>query len=71
MLLADAMALQFSRPLFMIPLAVFLLGETVRLRRTVVAAVGFAGIVLYARPFSAVSSRMRLSARLARLQAWW
>lgn len=52
MLLADAMALQFSRPLFMIPLAVFLLGETVGLRRTVVAAVGFAGIVLYARPFS-------------------
>src|SRR5262252_9113354 len=35
MLLADAMALQFSRPLFMIPLAVLLLGETVGLRRTV------------------------------------
>jgi drug/metabolite transporter (DMT)-like permease len=52
MLLADAMALQFSRPLFMIPLAVFLLGETVRLRRTAVAAVGFAGIMLYARPFT-------------------
>jgi drug/metabolite transporter (DMT)-like permease len=52
MLLADAMALQFSRPLFMIPLAVFLLGETVGLRRTAVAAVGFVGIVLYARPFS-------------------
>jgi drug/metabolite transporter (DMT)-like permease len=52
MLLADAMALQFSRPLFMIPLAVFLLGETVGLRRTAVAAVGFVGIVLYARPFT-------------------
>jgi drug/metabolite transporter (DMT)-like permease len=52
MLLADAMALQFSRPLFMIPLAVFLLGETVGVRRTAVAAVGFVGIVLYARPFS-------------------
>jgi drug/metabolite transporter (DMT)-like permease len=52
MLLADAMALQFSRPLFMIPLAVFLLGETVGVRRTAVAAVGFAGIVLYARPFT-------------------
>jgi drug/metabolite transporter (DMT)-like permease len=52
MLLADAMALQFSRPLFMIPLAVFLLGETVGLRRTAVAAVGFIGIVLYARPFT-------------------
>jgi drug/metabolite transporter (DMT)-like permease len=52
MLLADAMALQFSRPLFMIPLATFLLGETVGLRRTAVAAVGFAGIMLYARPFT-------------------
>jgi drug/metabolite transporter (DMT)-like permease len=52
MLLADAMALQFSRPLFMIPLAVFLLGETAGLRRTAVAAVGFVGIVLYARPFT-------------------
>jgi drug/metabolite transporter (DMT)-like permease len=52
MLLADAMALQFSRPLFMIPLAVFLLGETVGARRTAVAAVGFVGIVLYARPFT-------------------
>ena len=31
MLLADAMALQFSRPLFMIPLAVLLLGEIVGL----------------------------------------
>ena len=28
-LLADAMALQFSRPLFMIPLALLFLGETV------------------------------------------
>jgi drug/metabolite transporter (DMT)-like permease len=52
MLLADAMALQFSRPLFMIPLAVLLLGETVGLRRTAVAVVGFAGIALYARPFT-------------------
>ena len=29
MLLADAMALQFSRPLFMIPLAILFLGEFV------------------------------------------
>jgi drug/metabolite transporter (DMT)-like permease len=52
MLLADAMALQFSRPLFMIPLAILLLGETPGWRRTAVAAVGFAGILLYARPFT-------------------
>jgi drug/metabolite transporter (DMT)-like permease len=52
MLLADAMALQFSRPLFMIPLAVLLLGESPGLRRTAVAMIGFLGILLYARPFT-------------------
>jgi drug/metabolite transporter (DMT)-like permease len=53
MLLADAMALQFSRPLFMIPLALIFLGEIAGWRRTVVALVGFLGIMLYARPFTA------------------
>ena len=52
MLLADSMALQFSRPLFMIPLAIFFLGERVPFNRVVVSVVGFAGIVLYARPFT-------------------
>lgn len=52
MLLADAMALQFSRPLFMIPLAIFLLGEHVRVSRIGVSVVGFLGIMLYARPFT-------------------
>jgi drug/metabolite transporter (DMT)-like permease len=51
LLLADAMALQFSRPLFMIPLAVLFLGEAVGLRRSLVSVIGFLGIVLYARPF--------------------
>jgi drug/metabolite transporter (DMT)-like permease len=53
MLLADAMALQFSRPLFMIPLAILFLGEFVGWQRIAVAAVGFVGIVVYARPFTA------------------
>jgi drug/metabolite transporter (DMT)-like permease len=53
MLLADAMALQFSRPLFMIPLAMLLLGEVAGLQRTAVTLLGFAGIMLYARPFTA------------------
>jgi drug/metabolite transporter (DMT)-like permease len=53
MLLADAMALQFSRPLFMIPLAMIFLGEVAGWRRTGVALAGFAGILLYARPFTA------------------
>ncbi len=53
MLLADSMALQFSRPLFMIPLALIFLGEIAGWRRTSVALVGFLGILLYARPFTA------------------
>jgi drug/metabolite transporter (DMT)-like permease len=52
MLLADAMALQFSRPLFTLPLALFFLGEIAGLRRTAVTLVGFLGILLYARPFT-------------------
>lgn len=53
LLLADAMALQFSRPLFMIPLALLFLGELAGWRRTAVTLAGFAGIALYARPFTA------------------
>jgi drug/metabolite transporter (DMT)-like permease len=53
MLLADAMALQFSRPLFMIPLALIFLGEIAGWRRSRMAIVGFFGIALYARPFTA------------------
>jgi drug/metabolite transporter (DMT)-like permease len=53
LLLADAMALQFSRPLFMIPLAVLFLGEVVGLRRLAITLVGFLGIAVYARPFTA------------------
>ena len=53
MLLADAMALQFSRPLFMIPLALVFLGEFAGWRRTAITLVGFAGIAFYARPFTA------------------
>jgi drug/metabolite transporter (DMT)-like permease len=53
MLLADAMALQFSRPLFMIPLAMIFLGEIAGWRRTGVALAGFVGILIYARSFTA------------------
>ena len=53
LLLADAMALQFSRPLFMIPLALIFLGEIAGLRRSIITIVGFLGILLYARPFTA------------------
>ena len=53
MLLADAVALQFSRPLFMLPLAVLFLGEVAGLQRSLIVAVGFLGILVYARPFTA------------------
>jgi drug/metabolite transporter (DMT)-like permease len=52
MLLADAMAIQFSRPLFMIPLAMIFLGEIAGFRRTAIALAGFCGILIYARPFT-------------------
>jgi drug/metabolite transporter (DMT)-like permease len=52
MVLADSMALQFSRPLFMMPLAFLFLGEIAGWRRSIVAVVGFFGILLYARPFT-------------------
>jgi drug/metabolite transporter (DMT)-like permease len=52
MALADSMALQFSRPLFMMPLAFLFLGEIAGWRRSMVALVGFAGILFYARPFT-------------------
>jgi drug/metabolite transporter (DMT)-like permease len=53
MLLADSMALQFSRPLFTIPLALIYLGDAGNIRRTMVSIVGFVGVLLYARPFTA------------------
>jgi drug/metabolite transporter (DMT)-like permease len=52
MLLADSQALQFSRPLWMVPLALFFLSETVGIQRIAVALIGFAGILLYVRPFT-------------------
>ncbi len=53
MMLADSLALQFSRPLWMIPIAMTFLSEAIGFRRVAVAFVGFCGILLYARPFTA------------------
>ena len=50
LLLADATAVQFSRPLFMTLLAVFVLGETVGWRRWAATMVGFGGVVIMLRP---------------------
>ena len=51
--LADATAISFSRPLFTIVVAVFLLSELVSRRRWVAAGIGFIGVVIMVRPFDA------------------
>ena len=48
--LADFMALTFTTPLFMIVLAVLLLGERIRWRRWTATAIGFLGVLIMVRP---------------------
>ncbi len=50
LLLVDATAVQFSRPLFMTLLAVVMLGETVGWRRWAATIVGFGGMIVMLRP---------------------
>jgi drug/metabolite transporter (DMT)-like permease len=50
--LADATAIVFSRPLFMIALALVFLGEVVGWRRGLATAAGFMGILIMTRPFT-------------------
>lgn len=72
--LATAVSLSFTRPLFMILLAVFLLGEVVRWRRGLATLVGFGGVVIMLGPtgmffesaaFSALLSAAAISGALA------
>ena len=48
--LADAVAILFAAPLFSFLLAIVLLGEGLSTRRVIAALMGFAGIVVMARP---------------------
>ncbi len=48
--LADANALSFTRTLWLVPLAAFMLRETVGVHRIGAAVVGFAGVLLMVRP---------------------
>ena len=48
--LADAVSISYARALFLIPLAVVLLGEVVRVRRWTATAVGFIGVLVMMRP---------------------
>lgn len=50
--LATATAVAFTKPLFMIPVAIVLLGETVRWRRWSATIVGFIGVLIMVRPDS-------------------
>lgn len=48
--LADAQAISFSRNLFLVPLAAFILSEAVGPRRAIAACVGFVGVLIMLRP---------------------
>jgi drug/metabolite transporter (DMT)-like permease len=48
--LAEATALSFTRPLFVVLLAAAFLGEPVRIRRLAATAVGFLGVLIMLRP---------------------
>lgn len=50
--LADTVTIQFSRPLFMILIAGFFLGEIVGLKRSITTVIGFGGILMITQPFS-------------------
>lgn len=52
--LADAQAIIFSRPLWMIPFAVLFLAEVIRWRRWTATAIGFTGVVIMVRPGDAM-----------------
>lgn len=67
MVLADAMAIQFSRPLFTIVLAYLFLGEVVGWRRATITMIGFAGILLITRPFTEGFEPVALIAALGAL----
>jgi drug/metabolite transporter (DMT)-like permease len=48
--LADVTALTFTKPLFMVPLAILLLGEAVGWQRWAAVVVGFVGVLIMVRP---------------------
>ncbi len=53
--MATAVSLTFTKPLFMIVLAVLFLGETVRWRRSIATVVGFCGVVIMMNPSEGLS----------------
>lgn len=53
MVIADAVTIQFSRPLILVIIAGFFLGEAVGMRRGVVTCIGFTGVLIITQPFAA------------------
>ncbi len=67
--LADATALSFTRPLFVVMLSAVFLGEVVRLRRWTATAVGFAGVVIMMRPTAGIEFAAMVAVAAAMLVA--
>lgn len=65
LMLADATAIAFSRPLFTTLIAVLLLGEVVGWRRWTATAVGFVGVLVMVRPGQATFDPVAVVAVLA------
>ena len=51
MAISDTVTIQFSRPLIMTLIATFFLKEVIGWRRSIIAIIGFTGIVMITRPF--------------------
>ncbi|MGB5082459.1 MAG: DMT family transporter [Burkholderiales bacterium] len=51
MAIADTVSIQFARPLILAVIASVFLGEVIGARRGIVTVVGFAGVLMIARPF--------------------
>lgn len=62
---ADAVALGYVRTLFLVPLAVMLLGEATNWRRWAAIAVGFTGVLVMLRPGAGVFDPVALLALLS------
>ena len=60
--LGDTVTIQFSRPLFMIVIAGLFLGEIAGPRRSLATLIGFGGILMITKPFSAGFDPWALSA---------
>jgi drug/metabolite transporter (DMT)-like permease len=60
---AEAVAIIFSRPLFTVALALFLLGEIVEWRRVSAAVIGFLGVLIMVKPGTAAFDPVSLWAR--------